>query len=210
MECRPEVQFSSVAQSCPTLCNPMDCSMPGFPVHHQLPTACSNSCPSSWWCHATLSSSVIPFSSCLQSLPASNQKWLKYNCWRGKLWLCCTMNAYQRFSSSDNLYSVIQFDVKRFKFFFNRLHSQDCDKNHLICSAWTRKHLHCCQISLYPYGVAFLLLLFCCPVPCPLCNRLTYSQSVRRTYPIESDLLSPPLPDSGRQHLYFTAETVST
>ena len=30
-------QFSSVAQSCPTLCNPMDCSTPGFPVHHQLP-----------------------------------------------------------------------------------------------------------------------------------------------------------------------------
>ena len=31
------IQFSSVAQSCPTLCNPMNCSMPGFPVHHQLP-----------------------------------------------------------------------------------------------------------------------------------------------------------------------------
>ena len=30
------VQFSSVAQSCPTLCDPMDCSTPGFPVHHQL------------------------------------------------------------------------------------------------------------------------------------------------------------------------------
>ena len=30
-------QFSSVAQSCLTLCDPMDCSMPGFPVHHQLP-----------------------------------------------------------------------------------------------------------------------------------------------------------------------------
>ena len=30
-------QFSSVAQSCLTLCNPMDCSKPGFPVHHQLP-----------------------------------------------------------------------------------------------------------------------------------------------------------------------------
>ena len=29
-------QFSSVAQSCLTLCDPMDCSMPGFPVHHQL------------------------------------------------------------------------------------------------------------------------------------------------------------------------------
>ena len=30
------VQFSHVTQSCPILCNPMDCSMPGFPVHHQL------------------------------------------------------------------------------------------------------------------------------------------------------------------------------
>ena len=30
-------QFSSVAQSCPTLCDPIDCSMPGFPGHHQLP-----------------------------------------------------------------------------------------------------------------------------------------------------------------------------
>ena len=31
------VQFSSVAQSCPTICNPMNCSMPGLPVHHQFP-----------------------------------------------------------------------------------------------------------------------------------------------------------------------------
>ena len=31
------LQFSSVTQSCPTLCDPMDCSTPGLPVHHQLP-----------------------------------------------------------------------------------------------------------------------------------------------------------------------------
>ena len=31
------VQFSSVAQSCPTLCDPMNCSTPGLPVHHHLP-----------------------------------------------------------------------------------------------------------------------------------------------------------------------------
>ena len=31
------LQFSSVSQSCPTLCNPMNCSTPGLPVHHQLP-----------------------------------------------------------------------------------------------------------------------------------------------------------------------------
>ena len=35
------------------------------------PRACQNSCPLSWWCHPTISSSVIPFSSCPQSFPAS-------------------------------------------------------------------------------------------------------------------------------------------
>ena len=34
---RPQVQFSSVTQSCPTLCDPMECIMPSFPVHYQLP-----------------------------------------------------------------------------------------------------------------------------------------------------------------------------
>jgi len=33
---KKEIQFSSVAQSCPTLCDPMNCSTPGIPVHHQL------------------------------------------------------------------------------------------------------------------------------------------------------------------------------
>ena len=36
----PSVQFSPVPQLCPTLCKPMDCSAPGFPVHHQLPWPC--------------------------------------------------------------------------------------------------------------------------------------------------------------------------
>ena len=34
---RKSYQFSSVTQSCPTLCDPMNCSTPGLPVHHQLP-----------------------------------------------------------------------------------------------------------------------------------------------------------------------------
>ena len=65
------VQCSSVAQSCLTLCNPMDCSMPGFPVHHQLSRVYPNSCPLSRWCHPAISSSVVPFSSCPQSFPTS-------------------------------------------------------------------------------------------------------------------------------------------
>ena len=48
----------------------MDLSTPGFPVHHLLELG-SNSCPLSRWCHPTISYSFIPFSSCLQSFPAS-------------------------------------------------------------------------------------------------------------------------------------------
>ena len=42
-----------------------------LPCPSPSPRACSNSCPSSKWCHPTISSSVVPFSSCLQSFPAS-------------------------------------------------------------------------------------------------------------------------------------------
>ena len=42
-----------------------------LPCPSSAPRACSNSCPSSQWCHPTISSSVVPFSSCLQSFPAS-------------------------------------------------------------------------------------------------------------------------------------------
>ena len=41
------------------------------PCPSPSPGACSNSCPLSWWCQPTISSSVVPFSSCLQSFPAS-------------------------------------------------------------------------------------------------------------------------------------------
>ena len=61
----------SVAKSCLTLFEPMDCRMPGFPVLHYPPGICWNSCPLSWWCHPIISFSAGPFSSCLQSFSAS-------------------------------------------------------------------------------------------------------------------------------------------
>ena len=64
-----EEKFSSV-QSCPTLCNPMDCSMPGFPVHYQL-LYLTQTHGHQVWCHSTILSSVILFSICLQSFPVS-------------------------------------------------------------------------------------------------------------------------------------------
>ena len=60
----------SVAKLCLTLCDPVDCSMPGFHCPSPSPRVCSYSCPLSWWCHPAVSSSVIPFSSCLQYFPA--------------------------------------------------------------------------------------------------------------------------------------------
>ena len=65
------VQFSSVTQLCPTLCDPMDCSYARLPCPLTTPGAYPNLCLLSWWCHPTISSSVIPFSSCLQSFLAS-------------------------------------------------------------------------------------------------------------------------------------------
>ena len=42
-----------------------------LPYPSPTPRTCSNSCPSSWWCHPTISSSIVPFSTFLQSFPAS-------------------------------------------------------------------------------------------------------------------------------------------
>ena len=68
--CMVSLQFSSVAQSCPTLCDPMNRSTPGLPVHHQLPEFTQTHV------HRVSdaiqpSHPIVPFSSCPQSLPAS-------------------------------------------------------------------------------------------------------------------------------------------
>ena len=61
-------KFSLVTQSCLTLCDPMDCGTPSFLCPSTTPGVCSNSSPSSRWCH-TISSSIVLYSNCLQSFP---------------------------------------------------------------------------------------------------------------------------------------------
>ena len=69
IDTRSSVQFSRSVMS--------DSLQPHGPQHARppcpspTPGVYPNSCPSSWWCHPTISSSVVPFSSCPQSLPAS-------------------------------------------------------------------------------------------------------------------------------------------
>ena len=65
-----QVQFSSVAHLCPTLCNPMNWSTPGLPVQHQL-LEFTQTHVHRVSDHSAISSSFVPFSSCPQSLPAS-------------------------------------------------------------------------------------------------------------------------------------------
>ena len=65
------VQSSSIAQGCLILCDPIILQHPKLPCPSSTARACSNSWPWSQWCHPTISSSVVPFSSSLQSFPAS-------------------------------------------------------------------------------------------------------------------------------------------
>ena len=64
------IQFSSVAQLCLTL-RPHGLQHARPPCPSPTPGVYPNSCPLSWWCHPTISSSVVLFSSCPQSFPAS-------------------------------------------------------------------------------------------------------------------------------------------
>ena len=86
----PGVQFSSVAQSCPILCNPMDLNTPGFcsrlPCPSPTPRVYSNSCPLSQWCHPTISTchpllllpSVFPNIRVFSNESVLHIRWPKY------------------------------------------------------------------------------------------------------------------------------------
>ena len=66
--------FSSVQFSCSVVSDslrPHEPQHTRFPCPSPTPRVYPNSCPLSWWCHPTISSSVVPFSPCLQSFPAS-------------------------------------------------------------------------------------------------------------------------------------------
>ena len=79
------VQFSSVAQSCPTLCDPMGCSTPGLPVHHQLPellklTSIESVVPSSHLilCHPLLLPPIPPSIRVFSNESTLHMRWPKY------------------------------------------------------------------------------------------------------------------------------------
>ena len=99
------LQFSSVAQSCLTLCDPMNCTTPGLPVHHQLPEFTQTHVH---WVGAAIpaiSSSVIPFSFSPQSFPASGSfQWVSSNQVAKLLKLQLHHQSFQWIFRTDFLY----------------------------------------------------------------------------------------------------------
>ena len=134
----------SVTQSCLTLQvhglqhNRLPCSSPS-------PGACSDSCPLSWWCHPTILSSVIPFSSCLLSVSASGS-------FQMSQFFISTWPKYWSFSiSPSNEYSgLISFrmdwmDLLAVQGTLKSLlqhHSSKASILHAQFSLWSNSHIH--------------------------------------------------------------------
>ena len=141
------VQFSSVTQSCLTLCDPMDMEHARPPCPSPTPGVYSESCPLSRWCHPAISSSDVLFSFCLQSFPASgssNQSALQIR-WP-KYW------SFSFSISPSNEYSgLISFRIDWFDFLavqgtlkslFPAPQFESTNSLVLLPSLWSNSHIH--------------------------------------------------------------------
>ena len=133
----------SVAQSCLTLW-PHGLQHTRLPWPSPSPWVCSNSCPLSQWCHPTISSSVVPFSSCPQSFPASGTfaesslhiRWPKY--WSFSL---STSNAYSGLIS----FRIDWLDFLEVQGILKSLLSTTAQKHQFFGiqpSLWSNSHIH--------------------------------------------------------------------
>ena len=138
------LQLSSVTQSYTTLWDPMDIMLPCPPPS---PGACSNSCPSSRWCHPTISSSVIFFSSCHLSFPASGSFPMSqfFASGRKNYWsFSFSISPFNEYSGLIS-FSIDQFDLLAVQGTLNSIF-QHCSSKASIprCSVslWSSFHIH--------------------------------------------------------------------
>ena len=88
--------------------DPIKCSTPGFPVLPYSPWVCSSSCLLSQWCQPTISSSVAPFSFCLQSFPVSGSFPMSQLFASGGQSISFSISSYNEYSG------LISFRMDRF------------------------------------------------------------------------------------------------
>ena len=132
--------------SCSAMSNslrPHGLQHPRLPCPSPTPGACSDSYPLSWWCHPTISSSIIPFSSCLQSFPASG--------------------SFPVVSSSHQVAKVLEFQLQhlsfqwifRTDFLYDWLVGSPCSPRNSQESSPTPQ----IKISILPCSVFFIVQL---------------------------------------------------
>ena len=106
------------------------------PCPSLTPGACSNSCPSSRWCHPTILSSVVPFSSCLQSFPASGSQMSQF-----------FTSGGQSIGASVSA-SVLPINIQGwFPLGLTGLISL------LLLFVYVLSHMHSVRVSLYPFQI---------------------------------------------------------
>ena len=118
-----------------------------LPCPSPTPEVCSNSCPSSWWCHPTISFSVVPFSSRLQSFPASGSFPMSQlfasggqSIWASALASVLPMNIQGRFPLG--LTDLISLDSKGLSRVFSNTTIQKHQFFGSQSSLWFNSHIH--------------------------------------------------------------------
>ena len=138
-------QFSSVTRLCLTLCDPWTSACLSLSITSSW--TCSSSYPLSRWCHPTISSSVIPFSSCLQSFPASGSFPMSQTCssWWPKYWsFSFSISPFNEYSGLIS-FRMDWFDLLAVPGTFKSLLQHHSSKASILwCSAflWSNSHIH--------------------------------------------------------------------
>ena len=129
----------SVNKSCPTLCDPMDCSTPGFPVPHYLLEFAQIHVH---WVYPNISSSAAPFSFCLQSFPASGAFPVS------QLFTSGGQRDSQRVFSSTTIWKYQLFGVQSSLWSNAHIHTQLLEKPQLwLYGLWSAKWCLCFLIQ---------------------------------------------------------------
>ena len=137
------LHFNSVTQSCRTLCNGLQHAR--IPCPSPTHRACSNQCPLSRWCHPTISSSVVPFSPCLQPFPASGSfQWVSYSHQVAKiLEFQLQHQSFQWIFRTDFLYNWLVWSPCSPR--DSRVFNTTVRKHQFIStqlSSWSNSHIH--------------------------------------------------------------------
>ena len=143
------IHLTSVQFSCSVMFN----SLRSHGLQHaRLPCpsptsrACSNSCPSSWWCHPTISSSVVPFSFCLQSFPPSGSFSMSQSFATGGQSIGALASASLPMNTQDWFPSWLTGLISLLSKWLSRVYSSSIIPKHQFLGIqpflWSNSHIH--------------------------------------------------------------------